>query len=52
MDTCVITSATLKVQDSFDYIKSMLSLEDFDFSCLESDFDYKKQSTLFIPNSL
>ncbi len=52
LDTCVLTSATLSINDSFDYIKNILNLEDFEFFKFKSDFDYKKQSTLFIPNDL
>jgi hypothetical protein len=47
-----LTSATLSINDSFDYIKNILNLEDFEFFKFKSDFDYKKQSTLFIPNDL
>ncbi len=52
LKTCVLTSATLQVSDSFNYIQTMLSLDDFNFLQLESDFDYKKQATLLVPNSL
>ena len=47
-----LTSATLKIWDSFDYLKKILYLDDFDFYSYESDFDYKTQATLFIPNDL
>lgn len=52
LDSCILTSATLKVWGNFDYITRNLSLEDF--SCLEfqTDFDYSRQATLFIPNDL
>ena len=50
--TCILTSATMKIQDNFDYITRMLLLEEFKFISLDSDFNYKKQATLFIPNSL
>jgi len=53
LDSLVITSATLQIDGNFDYFKSILSLDDdFEFVTLESDFDYKKQSLLFIPNNL
>ena len=52
LDTAVLTSATLQIEGKFDYIKNMLSLEDFDFYELETDFDYVKQSLLFIPSDL
>ncbi|PZM85675.1 hypothetical protein DLH72_01680 [Candidatus Gracilibacteria bacterium] len=52
IETCVLTSATLSINNSFDYIKNILHLEEFDFLKFSSDFDYKKQSTLFIPTDL
>ena len=52
LNTCVLTSATLKIEDNFDYISKMLDLEDFSFKSLESDFDYNKQALLFIPDNL
>ena len=53
LDNLVLTSATLEVKNSFDYIKNILNLkDDFEFLSLESDFDYSKQALLFIPNDL
>jgi len=52
LNICILTSATLQIQNSFDYIKNILSLQDFNLKALGSDFDYKKQSTLFVPNSI
>lgn len=52
ISSCLLTSATLSINNSFDYIKNILKLEQFDFLKFLSDFDYKKQSTLFIPNDL
>lgn len=53
IDSCLITSATLKVWENFDYISNTLNLKsDFDFLALESDFDYSHQVLLFIPNDL
>lgn len=52
IDSVVLTSATLKINDNFLYIKNVLNLEDFDFLSFESDFDYAKQALLFIPNDL
>ena len=49
ISTCVLTSATLSINNSFDYLKNILNLEWFDFLKFYSDFDYKSQSTLFIP---
>ncbi len=52
LSTCLLTSATLQIWNSFDYMESILKLDNFDFHSLESDFDYAKQSLLFIPNNL
>lgn len=52
LHSCILTSATLQVWESFDYINKMLNLEDFSSSELESDFDYSKQALLFIPDDL
>ncbi|MDD3793273.1 MAG: helicase C-terminal domain-containing protein [Candidatus Gracilibacteria bacterium] len=49
LDSCLLTSATLSIGNSFDYIKNIIKLDNFDFYTFESDFDYKKQATLFIP---
>ena len=52
LNTCILTSATLKIWDSFDYITKMLDLQKFSFKTLESDFDYSKQALLYIPDNL
>ena len=52
ISTCVLTSATLSINNSFDYLKNILNLEWFDFLKFYSDFNYKSQSTLFIPTDL
>ena len=52
LDSCILTSATLKTLNSFDYIKDILDLDGFKFYELDSDFDYSRQSLLFIPNDL
>lgn len=52
LDSVVLTSATLKVYDSFDYISLVLGLEDFNFESFDSDFDYEKQALVFVPNNL
>ena len=52
LNSCILTSATLQIWWSFDYFKKILSLNDFDFHLFESDFDYKKQSTLFVPTDI
>jgi len=52
LNTCILTSATLKIWENFNYISKMLDLEDFTFKELESDFDYSKQALLYIPDNL
>ncbi|MDP5038890.1 MAG: exonuclease domain-containing protein, partial [Candidatus Gracilibacteria bacterium] len=53
LDNLVLTSATLEVGESFDYIKNILSLnEGFYFHKLQTDFDYSKQALVFVPNDL
>lgn len=52
LDSCLLTSATLSIWNSFDYIKNIIKLDNFEFYTFESDFDYKKQATLFIPTDL
>ncbi len=52
LDSCVLTSATLRIWENFDYIKNILDLQDFEFFYLDSDFDYSKQALVFIPNDL
>ena len=52
LDSCVLTSATLKIGEDFSYIEKMLDLNNFSFISLKTDFDYSKQALLFIPNNL
>lgn len=52
VERVALTSATLQIQNSFEYIKNTLHLQDFEFLSLESDFDYSTQALLFIPNDL
>lgn len=52
LKTCVLTSATLQIWWKFDYFKTLLFLDNFNFYSFESDFDYKKQATLFIPTDI
>jgi ATP-dependent DNA helicase DinG len=52
LNSCVLTSATLQIWWNFNYFKKMLFLDDFDFHIFESDFDYSRQSMLFIPTNI
>lgn len=46
--TVILTSATLKVNNDFKYIKSRLGLEELDVYSLDSNFDYKRQMLIKI----
>jgi ATP-dependent DNA helicase DinG len=47
------TSATLAINNSFDFFKTRVGIEEADEeSIYQSIFDYKKQSALFIPKSI
>ena len=52
LESVVLTSATLQMEDDFTYIKNMLELQDFETLLLPSDFNYEKQALLFIPQDL
>ncbi len=52
LDSCILTSATLSIENNFEYITKMLNLSKFDFFKLDSDFNYSKQALLYIPNDL
>jgi len=45
----VLTSATLAVGGQFDYIRQRLGIEDAEEIQLPSEFDYARQSILFLP---
>ena len=48
----ILTSATLSVNRSFNYIKERVGLSNCSEVILGSSFDYKKQALLFIPDDL
>jgi ATP-dependent DNA helicase DinG len=52
LESIVLTSATLQMQDNFGYINEVLQVQDFESMILPSDFDYSKQALLFIPQDL
>lgn len=52
LNSCILTSATLSIWNNFDYVNKILKLDNFNFKIYESDFDYSKQATLFIPSDL
>jgi ATP-dependent DNA helicase DinG len=49
MRTTVLTSATLTVDGTFEYIRSRLGIRDADQVRLESEFDFEKQAILYLP---
>jgi len=48
----VLTSATLAVEGAFDYAKRRLGLDDAKTLQLPSEFDFKSQAVLFLPNDM
>ncbi len=49
-NTCVLTSATLSIEDDFDYFKSRLGAESAESVKLPTQFDYYRQVKVYIPN--
>jgi ATP-dependent DNA helicase DinG len=49
MRTTVLTSATLTVDGTFDYIRDRLGISGAEEICLQSEFDYPKQAILYLP---
>jgi Rad3-related DNA helicase len=52
LESIILTSATLQMQDDFAYIHRTLQTHWFQTEYLESDFDYTKQALVCIPNDL
>jgi ATP-dependent DNA helicase DinG len=52
MRATVLTSATLTVQGSFDYIRSRLGVHSADELSIASDFDYATQAVLYLPRRM
>jgi ATP-dependent DNA helicase DinG len=52
MDATVLTSATLTVDGSFDYVKGRLGIAKAAELKLESEFDYGRQAILYLPKQL
>ena len=50
--TCVLTSATLTVGDSFGYIRDRLGLNEVRELSLATEFNVQKQALLYIPKSM
>jgi DNA polymerase-3 subunit epsilon/ATP-dependent DNA helicase DinG len=51
-DASVLVSATLAIDDSFQYVKRRLGLEDASAHALGSPFDYGHAALLYVPNDL
>ena len=49
MQTTVLTSATLSVDNTFEYIRARLGIRDADEVRLASEFDFEKQAILYLP---
>lgn len=52
VESVVLTSATLQMEDTFEYIDRTLQTQDFDKIALPSDFDYSQQALLCVPQDL
>jgi ATP-dependent DNA helicase DinG len=52
MDTTVLTSATLAVDGSFDYIRGRLGIRRATERRLPSEFDYTRQAILYLPRRM
>ncbi|MEZ5294502.1 MAG: ATP-dependent DNA helicase [Vicinamibacterales bacterium] len=50
--TTVLTSATLTVEGRFDYVKDRLGLEDALELAVPSEFDYRRQTLLYLPRRM
>jgi ATP-dependent DNA helicase DinG len=50
--TCVLTSATLTVADSFSYIRTRIGFAEGRELSLATEFDVRKQALLYIPNQM
>ena len=52
MRTTVLTSATLTVDGRFDYVRGRLGIADANEVRVPSEFDYARQSLLYLPNNM
>ncbi|PDW01738.1 helicase C-terminal domain-containing protein [Candidatus Viridilinea mediisalina] len=50
--TCILASATLTIEEGFEFMQSRLGLEHADELLLESPFDYEQQALVFIPSDI
>ena len=52
MRATVMTSATLTVEGSFDYVKGRLGIADADSVRVKSEFDFSEQAILYLPRKM
>jgi ATP-dependent DNA helicase DinG len=52
MRTTVLTSATLAVDGSFDYVRSRLGVDQADELRVASEFDFRRQAILYLPRRM
>ena len=52
LKSCVLTSATLAVEQKFGFFKERLGLDDAETLVVESSFDWEQQAKLFLPQDL
>ncbi len=51
-DTVILTSATLRTSNSFDYLRNRLSIDAADEHVLESPFDYRANALIYVPTDM
>jgi DNA polymerase-3 subunit epsilon/ATP-dependent DNA helicase DinG len=51
-DTVVLTSATLRTEESFDYMRERLGARDVNETAVGSPFDYEASTLLFLPTDI
>ena len=52
MRATIMTSATLTVEGSFDYVKGRLGVHEADFVRVQSEFDFSEQAILYLPKQM
>lgn len=52
VDTVILTSATLAVAGSFEYVQARLGMRGARTLCVQSQFDYGQQALMYVPQSL
>jgi ATP-dependent DNA helicase DinG len=50
--SCILTSATLTVGDSFHYVRARIGMTEGQELCLHTEFDVNQQALLYIPRNL